>query len=99
MSTSNDQPEVMQPGEPCPECAFDGPVELVTDFDYSPLPADDMRTLDELCRIPLTSPAEPARCPRCGGPMPIRVIEVGLHPACRHPDWRKRTGRDGAQKT
>jgi hypothetical protein len=36
-STSNEQQEAAQPAEPCPECAFDGPVELVIQFDDSPL--------------------------------------------------------------
>jgi len=93
VNTNNEQQETAQPAEPCPECAFEGPVEWVKNFDDSPLPPNETRTLDELCQIPFMSPIEPALCPRCGGQMPIRVIELNLHPACRHPDWRKRTGR------
>lgn len=93
MNNINDESADRQLAERCPECAFDGPIEMVTEFDHSPLPPGDTRTFDELCQIPLTAPAEPPICQRCGQPMPVRVIEVTLHPACRHPDWRKRTGR------
>ena len=75
--------------ETCPVCA-PGPIETVEDFDDSPLPPDDTRSFEELCKIPFFEVTGPPRCPRCGGPMPIRLIRIGLHPACRHPDHRKR---------
>jgi hypothetical protein len=37
MYMTTEPPEAAHPAEPCPECAFDGPVELVIDFDDSPL--------------------------------------------------------------
>ena|SRR6516165_6085474 len=76
--------------QPCPVCA-PGQIETVEDFDDSPLPPDDTRSYEELCALPFFEVTGPPRCPRCGGEMPIRVMRIGLHPACRHPAHRKRS--------
>jgi len=83
--------------EPCPACAL-RQTPIVEDFDDSPVPPDDPRTYEELCRLEFCSRVGPTKCPRCGGDMRISVIQVCLHSACRHPDYRKRMGIDTARE-
>ena len=73
----------------CPECA-PREIKTIEKFDDSPLPSEDARTYEELCRIPMSEISGLSTCPRCGGPMPISVMRFALHPACRHTDFRKR---------